>query len=112
MGIEISTNTGAWAVSNALYVQASRTHDCSVDGAIISPPTESLYDGQSFTIKIISGYVAPPSLSTGFAFPADATSPLPFSSGVGLYDYLKVVRNDSEGCWDILSFINGYSGII
>lgn len=103
---DIGTTSG----SVASDVSTGQIFDITVNGSTtLSNPTNSI-DGVTVRWRITQGGSGSNaiSLDTKFNIPSSASSPLPWSTGVGVTDILAATYDSGRDKWDIVAFVPGY----
>ena len=103
---DIGTTSG----SVASDVSTGQIFDITVNGSTtLSNPTNSI-DGVTVRWRITQGGSGSNSISldTKFNIPSSASSPLPWSTGVGVTDILAATYDSGRDKWDVVAFVPGY----
>jgi hypothetical protein len=103
---DVATTSGS-ITSN---ISTGQIFDITINGSTtLSNPTNSI-DGVTVRWRITQGGSGSNSISLGgkFNIPSSATSPLPWSTGVGATDLLAATYDSGRDEWDIIAFVPGY----
>jgi len=103
---DVATTSGS-ITSN---ISTGQIFDITINGSTtLSNPTNSI-DGVTVRWRITQGGSGSNSISLGgkFNIPSSATSPLPWSTGVGATDILAATYDSGRDEWDVIAFVPGY----